>query len=818
MTEDPRVELENIEAELARRSLKRFVYAAWTILEPDVNLVWNWHLDVLCDELESISRGELKRLIINVPPGTMKQISYNADVLTKRGRLTLGQVVVGDEILTHEGRFQRVRAISNDGLYDMLRITTRNGRQVDTEVRHPFLTPRGWVPANELQVGDILAAVVPQEDPFTDQITAKEARLLGYLVGDGSVTHSPSFINADEDILRDFEHVATSCGIQTKRRALTPSRKKSGLKGTTLGIRGSLPFIRKHGLLGKSSYTKRIPAAVLASSREVIANFLGAYWSCDGCIHIRNTSKRGSRFISYATTVSEELARDLQHALLRIGINARVRRRTRKLSTRAQSGGVYVYWHVEATSHHGAAQFKNMPGLCPAKNELLQGLRLQHFERGPLREDEICAIEPVGRGLCRCLDVEEDHSFTASDLAVHNSLLVSVFWPAWEWASNPGLRILTASYGDRVAERDNVKMRDIILSPWYQRQYNVQLRMDQSAKQKFYTYAGGWRICTTTSGAGTGEHPDRLIIDDPHKADDAKSKIKLESVSDWYSRTISTRGASRGTAIILIMQRLAMADLSAFLEKAGGWKHLVFPMRYEPARGHYLDPRETKGELLWSELFPNEILKPIERLLGPYGTAGQMQQRPTPEGGGLFKRDWLPIITRAELPPREDMVLCRGWDTAGSEGEGDHTVGVLMGFHDENYYVLDVRRGQWGPMKVDRQMKQAAHNDGKSCRVREEREPGSSGKAVTERRRIDLAGYDYDDVTVNKDKETRARPLRSQCEGGHVFLLEGSWNEPYIQEMIVFDRGLFDDQVDGSSVAFNELATVGEIALVDLVW
>jgi len=164
------------------------------------------------------------------------------------------------------------------------------------------------------------------------------------------------------------------------------------------------------------------------------------------------------------------------------------------------------------------------------------------------------------------------------------------------------------------------------------------------------------------------------------------------------------------------------------------------------------------------------------------------------------------------------MVLCRGWDTAGTEDAGDYTVGVLMGYYDDNYYLLDVRRGQWGPMQVDREMRTSAHNDGKDCRVREEREPGSSGKAVTERRRIDLAGYDYDDVPVNKDKETRARPFRSQCEGGHVFLLEGAWNEEYILELIVFDRGLYDDQVDGSSVTFNELATVSEIRLVELSW
>ena len=793
MTEDPRVELENIEAELARRSLKRFVYAAWTILEPDVALVWNWHLDVLCGELESISRGELKRLIINVPPGTMKAMSVETPILTTWGWKRHGDVAPGDFVYAPDGQPRRVQAVTVHKEEPVCRVEfdertvliAGDGHEWDV-LRDEGETPRVRRHVR-VETPGIRTGARPDCIPVTAPISSPPRTLLidpyvlGAWLGDGSTT-SGHIYTSDLDLhnLQDWGNV--------KKMPRAPTHTQDFFRVLVPGLQTKLRVL---GLLGN----KHIPTDYLESSIEQRLSLLQGLMDTDG-----TCSKHGSCVF---TNKNPALSEGVRALAVSLGLKPSTTSRMTNLNGKEYG----PHYTVTFTA-------------C--------GLRVFQLERkqarvtaGTLRGKRryVKSVEPCGQALVNCIQVEGGQYLVGKALVpTHNSLLVSVFWPAWEWASNPGLRILTASYGDRVAERDNVKMRDIILSPWYQRQYNVQLRMDQSAKQKFYTYAGGWRICTTTSGAGTGEHPDRLIIDDPHKADDAKSKIKLESVSDWYSRTISTRGASRGTAIILIMQRLAMADLSAFLEKAGGWKHLVFPMRYEPARGHYLDPRETKGELLWSELFPNEILKPIERLLGPYGTAGQMQQRPTPEGGGLFKRDWLPIITRAELPPREDMVLCRGWDTAGSEGEGDHTVGVLMGFHDENYYVLDVRRGQWGPMKVDRQMKEAARLDGKTCRIREEREPGSSGKAVCERRRIDLAGYDYDDVTVNKDKETRARPLRSQCEGGHVFLLEGSWNEPYIQEMIVFDRGLFDDQVDGSSVAFNELATVGEIALVDLVW
>lgn len=53
------------------RSLAAFAKQAWPIFDP-TPLVWGWHLDALCDHLEAVARGEIKRLIINVPPRSGK--------------------------------------------------------------------------------------------------------------------------------------------------------------------------------------------------------------------------------------------------------------------------------------------------------------------------------------------------------------------------------------------------------------------------------------------------------------------------------------------------------------------------------------------------------------------------------------------------------------------------------------------------------------------------------------------------------------------------------------------------------------------------
>jgi predicted phage terminase large subunit-like protein len=66
--------LERDHRSLLETSLAEFARAAWPILEPTTRLQWNWHLDLLCEYLTLASRGECRRLIINVPPRSMKSL------------------------------------------------------------------------------------------------------------------------------------------------------------------------------------------------------------------------------------------------------------------------------------------------------------------------------------------------------------------------------------------------------------------------------------------------------------------------------------------------------------------------------------------------------------------------------------------------------------------------------------------------------------------------------------------------------------------------------------------------------------------------
>lgn len=61
-----------IEREACRRSLAAFVRQAWHVLEPGTPYIHGWHVDAICEHLEAVTTGEINRLLINIPPGTMK--------------------------------------------------------------------------------------------------------------------------------------------------------------------------------------------------------------------------------------------------------------------------------------------------------------------------------------------------------------------------------------------------------------------------------------------------------------------------------------------------------------------------------------------------------------------------------------------------------------------------------------------------------------------------------------------------------------------------------------------------------------------------
>jgi predicted phage terminase large subunit-like protein len=404
------------------------------------------------------------------------------------------------------------------------------------------------------------------------------------------------------------------------------------------------------------------------------------------------------------------------------------------------------------------------------------------------------------------------------------SLLVGVFWPAWEWGpcGFPSMRYLGTAHKQDLAVRDNLKCRRLIQSRWYQNRWAITLTGDQNAKTKFENSATGFREAMAFTSL-TGSRGRRLAIDDPHSVDDANSPTVLGTDVRTFREAVPSRIEDEHSAILLIMQRLNERDVSAVALELG-YDHLCIPMRFEVDRRcvtsiGWADPRKEAGELMFPERFSEAQVAELEMSLGSYAAAGQLQQRPAPREGGMFKRRWFEIVDAAPAGLR----CVRAWDLAGTVAsvgnDPDWTVGVKIGrAADAFLYILDVVRFRGSPADVERTIRNTAEQDGKDCSVRVPQDPGQAGKAQASALTRLLSGFIVSAVAPTGSKETRAMPFAAQCEAGNVRIVKAGWNEAFFDEIEVFPFGKHDDQVDAAADSFAVLhdtsGSAGFLALI----
>lgn len=433
--------------------------------------------------------------------------------------------------------------------------------------------------------------------------------------------------------------------------------------------------------------------------------------------------------------------------------------------------------------------------------------------------EAICEhLEAVHRGEIRNLLMNVPPGFM-------KSMTTNVFFPAWEWGpmNRPDMRFIGASYSENLTIRDNRRCRQLITSPRFQALWGSRFRLmdDQNAKVRYDTDKTGFKIATSVGGLGTGERGDRFIVDDPHNVKEGESETKRDGVLQWFTEVVPTRINDAGkSAIIVIMQRVHERDVSGLiLKELKGYDTLCIPMEHEtdhpyPSRSRigWTDPRKEPGELAWPERFSkkylDEELKPVLRSWGgEYAEAGQLQQRPSPRGGGMFKEDdWRYV----DSLPTKVIARVRGWDLAATDTDprAARTAGVRMSLDGEKrLYIEHVRVGQWGDKGVEDQMMECAKNDPKGTIIDFPQDPGQAGKVQKSYLARQLHGYDVTSSLETGEKDDRARPLAAQCESHNVYVVRGAWNDEFVREAASFPMGHWKDQIDAASRAYARLFT-----------
>lgn len=444
------------------------------------------------------------------------------------------------------------------------------------------------------------------------------------------------------------------------------------------------------------------------------------------------------------------------------------------------------------------------------------------------------------------------------------SLLVNVFWPAWEWGpmGRPETRYVTFSYAASLTERDNARFRDLICSPEFQELWSHRFEVRDQGKVKTSNNRTGWKLASSVGGVGTGERGDRVLLDDPHNVKEAESDQVRGETTRWFRESMSNRlNDMEKSAIIVIMQRVHEDDVSGvILAGEMGYTHLMVPMEYDEGRHcetdiGWSDPREEDGELAWPERFPPQVVADMQRNLGPYAYAGQYQQAPVPRGGGIFKREWWqPWEPEDGKWPSFDFLLAYADTAFTQDQENDPTGCTVWGVFDlaepgqqprpqvmlvkawrkhlemhgellekgENESVRAwLRRSQphWGLCEWLAETCRFRNSDGRIIGTVDRLviEAKASGiSAAQEMQRI----YKNDPwITtldqVKGDKVARAHAAVPAWSQGLVWAPDRDWVDMVVDEMAVFPKGRYKDLTDSATGAIKWLRENGFILRPD---
>lgn len=390
-------------------------------------------------------------------------------------------------------------------------------------------------------------------------------------------------------------------------------------------------------------------------------------------------------------------------------------------------------------------------------------------------------LEAVARGEIKRLMINMPPRHGKSELASRR-------FPAHLLGQRPGIELVVASYNQEKAAEFGYEVRAIVKDQAYANLFDVRLMEDSRAAHKWNTDAGGSFRAVGIGTALTGRGADVLLIDDPIKDDEeADSLLRRDRIWSWY-QTVGYTRLSPGGAIVLIQTRWHEDDLTGRLlaEAARGgdsWSILELPALSDA------------GEALWPERYPVDVLRQYQRVMAPRYWSALYQQRPAPDEGAYYKREWFRTY---DTEPKH-LRIYGASDYAVTEGAGDWTVHVVIGVDpDDNIYVLDVWRGQTTPDKwVSAWIDIVRHRRPLMWVEEQGQIIKSIGPFLEKSMREAKVFCRREQVASTADKPTRSRSFQARAACGRVYLpAQAPWLADFTGELLMFPAGKHDDQVD----------------------
>jgi hypothetical protein len=437
------------------------------------------------------------------------------------------------------------------------------------------------------------------------------------------------------------------------------------------------------------------------------------------------------------------------------------------------------------------------------------------------------------------------------------SLISSVLFPAYIWACRASEHILNASYDLGLVCDFAEKSVDVVQSELFRKVFpsGASLTRKNYGKSDFYNDQGGRRISTIMGGRSTGLGSNIQLIDDPTKAaaangDDPKA---LQNVISHIDGALSTRavGDPEKFRRMLVMQRLHTKDPAGHCIKDLGWDALILPMQYSTTAMwdcmsslKFIDPRSKDGELLFPSLWSETAVERLKKeLSGQSGgsaqfVAAQLQQQPTVEGGSMVDAEWFGKVTQVPWRTEHNVHFFTVTDP-GHKGTKTAHSRTAMGFYAiylNRLYCLDrvARHMRYTEFKDEFKRLHNFYTKEERRKAEAEKvelpEDGLWSKAtkllvedtVNGSSLLSDLGYSQDPNAPEKrdernkfagrlvaidapqvSKAERFRPETDLIRQGKFSLLEAPWNAEYIQEVVDFPGGDYDDIVDITAMSLK---------------
>lgn len=396
------------------------------------------------------------------------------------------------------------------------------------------------------------------------------------------------------------------------------------------------------------------------------------------------------------------------------------------------------------------------------------------------------------------------------------SELTSRRYPGWVLGRNPDWNVGIVSYGAELAEELSADARRVVLGDEYREIFGRTYQPDAGSTveiDRSSTAVNHWRIAgrrggvraVGVGGALTGRGFDVAIVDDPIKGrKEADSELVREDLWNWYRGTFRTR-MEPGGGILWVQTPWHHDEPAARIAELASdkWEVIRLPALAEDhdilgrAEGEPLDPvRFGLSDLLALRDDPDGV--------SPRDWSAQYQQKPTPDEGDIFKRDWF----RNTADPEADGLVYQYWDTAHGKNnprrKGDRSVCATFRRERNHYRVLGLWIGRPGyPELKAKVIELRARHKARAVII----EDHSSGQSLIQDLRNDTRIPILPWKTGNESKVERAKAVTPEWESGiAVMSLPEHLAAMLTQEHLQFPNGRFDDIVDACSMALAHLA------------